>query len=221
VAADLPSLIRSHARGRFVFLGLAVVAPLLLLGLLRRKANVDAETESVIHKTMLGLFVFFAANAAMSHAKLGVLRRRAQEAGMPSASLAGENVISPVWLGRIVAAVLLAVLVSVNHDDAVRAVQEKAFGASPLGLGTTLFADLATVVLFAPYFWVMEHAMRIVVQARQDGTWLSRSGLLSYLLEVGKRHPELARSRNVVAFGLGYFFLLLGLWIAYAEARGI
>jgi hypothetical protein len=130
-------------------------------------------------------------------------------------------VIPPVWLGRGLAFLLLAILLSVNFDASVRAVHEEAFGVTLLGLPVTAAVSIATVILFAPYFWVMEHVMRIVVQAREDGASLSKLGLFMYLFGVGKRHPHLVRSRNIVLGGLGYFFLLMGLWIAYTEARGI
>src|SRR6185437_8123311 len=39
MAADLPTLIRSHARWRFIFLGIALVAPLLLKALFDRQTH--------------------------------------------------------------------------------------------------------------------------------------------------------------------------------------
>jgi hypothetical protein len=166
----------------------------------------------------LAAFAFFLVNAGLCHAKLRKLRERAATSG----SLTGGGyLVSPAWLGRGVALLLLAVMLRVNFDPAVRVVQQQAFGAAPLGMPVTVFACVATVVLFAPYFWVMDHAMRIVVQAREDGVWVGRLGLFEYLFSVGKRHPELVRSRNVVLGGLGFFCVLVGLWSAYAAALGI
>lgn len=296
MAADLPTLIRSHARWRLGFLGLALGVPLLLGTLFQRQihrlealadhgreatatvtsvardgsteltryaysvggvsytwnvswadapyqpgdsfpvtylpedpslsrpgappsSHAKAEAEgnaAFVHKALIGVFAFFAFNAVLCHLKLRKLRANAA-AGLPAAGL----VVPPAWLGRGVAVLLLGALLSVSFDPKVQAVQAKAFGATPLGMPITAFACLATVVLFAPYVWVFEHAMRIALQALEDGASVSKVGLLVYLFSLGERHPELVRSRNVVLGGLGFFGVLMGLWIAYAAALGI
>ena len=295
MAADLPALIRSHARWRLAFLGLALGVPLLLGTVFERQIRrlealadhgreATATVTSVVregsgdlthygysvggasytwnvswadapygvgdrfpvtylpedpslsrpgqppssagaeaagnagfaHKALIGVFAFFAFNAALCHLKLKKLRACAA-AGLPAAGV----VIPPAWLGRGVAVLLLGAMLSVNFDPKVQAVQAKAFGATPLGMPITAFACLATVVLFTPYIWVFDHAMRIVMQAREDGASISRVGLIVYLFGLGKQHPELSRSRNVVLGGLGFFWVLVGLWIAYTEALGI
>lgn len=295
MATELPTLIRSHARGRVVFLGLALVVPLLLGAVFQRQihrlealADHGRETSATVtsvssngtdaytgywysvdgvsytwsvsqaeapyrpgqsfpvtylpeeasfsrpgvppsnaaaeavantrfsHRVLLGIFAFFAICAATSHLKLKKLRESAA-AGVRPPTL----VIPPAWLGRGVALVILATTLAVNFDPAVQLVQVKAFGAAPLGMSTTTFACLATVVLFAPYFWVFEHLVHIIVQAREDGASVSKVGLLVYLAGIGKRHPRLVRSRNVVLGGLAFFVVLAGAWIAYADALGI
>lgn len=158
----------------------------------------------------IGIFVFCAGAAALCHRNV----RRLQK----GAPLRTKSLISPEGMGRIIAGLLLAILLGVNLDPEVAKVQAAAFGARPLGLPLGLVVCLATAALFAPYFWVFPHLMRIVMSSVTRGGSLSKGGIM---LAVARAEPTLRRSQRIVIGGLVYFVALAGAWIAYASSRGL
>ncbi len=158
----------------------------------------------------IGLFVFFGGAAWLCHRNVRRLRR-----GEPERE---RRALSPDAVGRVVALLFVACMLGVNLDPAVRAKHAQAFGAAPFGLPVALVVTLVELVLFAPYFWVFAHLMRIVMPAQARGGVLSKGGVV---LAVASAPPELLRSRRIVIAGLVWFVLIVGAWIAYADARGI
>lgn len=158
----------------------------------------------------IGIFVFCAGTAVLCHRNV----RRLQQ-GSP---LRTKSPISPEGMGRIIAGLLLATLLGVNLDPEVTKVQAAAFGARPLGLPLGLVVCLATAALFAPYFWVFPHLMRIVMNSVARGGSLSKGGIM---LAVVRAEPALRRSQRIVVSGFVYFVVLMGAWIAYASSRGL
>ncbi|MDC0744872.1 hypothetical protein [Polyangium mundeleinium] len=158
----------------------------------------------------LGLFVLFGSIAAFCHRNV----RRLQQ-GTP---LATKPRISPEGAGRILAGLFLGCVLATNLDPNVRAVQVAAFGPAPLGLPVGLVVALAEVVLFAPFFWVFPHLMRLVMDRYAQGGSLSKLGIV---LAVAQAGPEGRRSRLIVVAGLVYFIALVTAWIVFAASRGI
>ncbi|TKC98011.1 DUF3592 domain-containing protein [Polyangium fumosum] len=158
----------------------------------------------------LGLFVLFGSIAALCHRNV----RRLQQ----GAPLATKPRISPEGAGRIVAALFLGCVLAVNLDPNVRAVQVAAFGPAPFGLPVGLVVALAEVLLFAPFFWVLPHLMRLVMDRFAQGGSLSKLGIV---LAVAQAGPEGRRSRRIVVAGLVYFIALVAGWIMFAASRGI
>jgi hypothetical protein len=174
-----------------------------------RAAAEASSNRAFTKKAMLGVFAFFALNLAMLEVKARKLKK-------------GKTiVISPAWLGRVLALLFLVIMLATNGYADVLAVQQKAFGATPFGIPVSRVVSAVELLLFLPYFWIFEHVMRIVSQAVRDQASLSKSALASYILNVHKRHPELARSRVIAIAGLAYFVLLAGSWIAFASSKGI
>ena len=169
-----------------------------------------AEAASNRRRTPLflaGFFGFFALFAALAHRDVRRIERDTPPRVPPS----------PRTLGRVVACVLLAVVLGVNLDPAVRAVHAKALGGAWLGLSPTVVVSAIEVVLFLPFFVVAEHLMRLLARER-GGPPVGVLGLTLLLLRVDRPYR---RSRNVVLAGLAYFFVLLLAWIAFASAKGI
>jgi hypothetical protein len=81
-----------------------------------------------------------------------------------------------------------------------------------------VLASVVQVVLFAPFFWVMPHLMRIVMNAQARGRGFSKLGIAAAVAEAP---PELRRSRAVVVGGLVYFLTIVAAWIALTSSRGI
>ncbi|MDI1437503.1 hypothetical protein [Polyangium sorediatum] len=158
----------------------------------------------------IGLFVAFGSAAAFCHRNV----RRLQQ----GAPLATKPRISPEGAGRILAALFLGCVLAVNLDPNVRAVQVAAFGPAPLGLPVGLVVALAEVLLFAPFFWVFPHLMRLVMDRFAQGGSLSKLGIV---LAVAQAGPEGRRSRRIVVAGLVYFIALVAGWIVFAASRGI
>lgn len=154
-----------------------------------------------------GFFVFFALFAALAHRDVRRIERDAPPRVPPS----------PRTLSRVVACVLLAVVLGVNLDPEVRAVHAKALGGAWLGLSPTVVVSALEVVLFLPFFVVLEHLMRLFARER-GGPPVGVLGLTLLLLRIDTPYR---RSRNVVLAGLAYFFLLVFGWIAFAAAKGI
>lgn len=154
-----------------------------------------------------GIFVFFALIAALAHRDVRRIDRDTPPRAPPS----------PRVLGRVVACVLLAVVLAVNLDPAVREVHTKALGGAWLGLSPTIVVSAIEVVLFLPFFVVTEHLMRLLARERA-GPPVGLVGLTLLLLRVDRPYR---RSRNIVLAGLAYFFALMLGWIAFASAKGI
>jgi hypothetical protein len=167
----------------------------------------DAEQNLPIQRGFpIGLFVFFGAAAALCHRSVVRLR-----AGAP---LRTKPWLSPEAAGRIVAGLLLACVLGVNFDAKVRAVQAAAFGSAPLGLPVVIVVSVAEIILFAPYFWVFSHLMRIVIESGS----FSKLGII---LAVARASPARRRSQLIAIGGFVYFVVLMAAWIAYAASRGI
>lgn len=173
--------------------------------------RLEKELDTPIRTALpIGLFVFFAGAALLCHRNVVRLR-----AGAPMRT---KPRMSPDTVGLIVAGLMLACVLGVNFDPKVRAVQAAAFGATPLGLPITLVVSVAELLLFAPFFWVFPHVMRILMDSLRKGGSASKLGII---LAVAKAGPELRRSRNIVVAGFVYFVLIVAAWIAFAAHRGI
>jgi hypothetical protein len=168
------------------------------------RARVRAEAagnRSLTLKLMLGVLIFFGVNAILSFRKFW----RLLEAKPGSDAI----LISPEWLGRVVALLVLgAMLFALNTPS----------GGAPKAPPA---ASLVVAFLYLPFFAIFQHLMMIVVQAVRDGRSTSKLGLATFIARAHQLHPELARSRRIVLAGFAYFVLLVGGWIAYATLRGI
>ncbi len=135
--------------------------------------------------------------------------------------LSGNTPVRPLWsptaATMIVWLVVLAALLGANFDPRVRAIQEKILGLYPLGMPTVVFVIVVTLILYAPYYWVFRHFIVIIQQARIDRAGRGKTGLLLYLLNVGRLHPELRRSQAVVVAGIAFFAAIGVAWIAYTS----
>jgi hypothetical protein len=167
-------------------------------------------------KLLLGVFFFFVINAVIHEVKMRRLRRLS-----PVGHVAGEPLISPVWVGRIIGVLLLGAVIATNFDEDVVSVHRRAFGDAPLGLPVQLVVSVAEIILFAPFILVFQHLVMFASRAFRDGESLSRSGLAMYVLQAPQTYPELRRSRTVCLAGLVYFGCLVGSWIAFASSRGV
>jgi membrane associated rhomboid family serine protease len=117
-----------------------------------------------------------------------------------------------------VSGIFYAILVGIPaFDPGAKEVMVQAFGERPLGLPVRLVVVAALTLLYAPAPWVCWHFMRLSFQAREDGLLFG----LSYLMSVGRRHPELRRSQYICLLGLAYFCVICGSWIVYTAMRGI
>lgn len=97
----------------------------------------------------------------------------------------------------------------------------KAFGSEPFGFPVTWVVAAAQAILSLPFVFAIHHFMLISEQAAADGHGIGKFGLLAYAASVGQRHPHLRRSQVISVAGLIYFILVCGVWIAYADAKGI
>lgn len=118
-------------------------------------------------------------------------------------------------------AVVYIVLIGTLFSPDVRPVLAKAFGAEPLGFPVVWVVAIAQAILLFPFILAIHHFMLIAEQAAADGHSIGKIGLLMYLASVGKRHPQLRRAQMISLGGLIYFVLVCGLWIAYADVKGI
>lgn len=175
-----------------------------------RAATEAASNRVFTKKAMLGAVLFIAINAAITELKLRALLKRGRAA-------VGAPIISAAWAGRVVGLLLVAVIVLVNLDDKVAAVQAKAFGAAPWGVPVTPLVMVVSFILFAPYIWVFEHVMKIAFRAQREGVRLG----LEAIIRLPQQYPELERSRLIALLGLGYFVVIAGAWILFASSRGI
>ncbi|HWE29611.1 MAG TPA: hypothetical protein VHB97_16495 [Polyangia bacterium] len=170
-----------------------------------------ADNRSFTLKLIIGVFAFFACNALLSAHKF----RKLLDANPGS----DATLISPAWLGRLVALIILGIVLAViNGDDKVA---HAAFGERLLGLPVGAGLSLVVTIIYLPFFAFFQHLMLIILQANRDNVSTSKLRLAMYIAQVHRRHPELALSRRVVIGGTVYFVLVVAGWIAYAAARGI
>src|SRR5687767_15388292 len=118
-------------------------------------------------------------------------------------------------------AMVYAVLIGTVFSPDVRPVLAEAFGLEPLGFPVVWVVAAAQAILLLPFIFAIHHFMLIAEQAAADGHSVGKIGLLTYLASVGERHPHLRRSQIISLGGMIYFALVCGLWIAYADAKGI
>lgn len=175
------------------------------------RERLDKELGTPIRTALpIGLFAFLGGAALLCHRNVVRLR-----AGAP---LRTGRRLSPDTMGLIVAGLMLACVLGVNFDPKVRAVQAAAFGVMPFGLPLTLLVNVGGLLLFAPFFWVFPHLMRIVFERLRKGGSVSKLGIVVALATAG---PELRRSRNIVVAGFVYFAVIVAAWIAFAAYRGV
>ena len=118
-------------------------------------------------------------------------------------------------------ALIYVLLIGTVFSSDVQPVLVEAFGPEPFGYPVTWVVAIAQAVLWLPFVFALHHFTLIAEQAAADGRSIGKMGLLAYLAEVGKRHPQLRRSQMISVSGLVYFVLICGTWIAYADAKGI
>jgi len=118
-------------------------------------------------------------------------------------------------------AVVYAAIIGTTFSPDVQPVLARAFGPEPFGLPVVWVIAASQAVLLFPFVFAIHHFMLIAEQAAADGHSIGKIGLLMYLASAGKRHPQLRRSQIIAVGGLIYFVLVCGLWIAYADAKGI
>jgi len=118
-------------------------------------------------------------------------------------------------------AVIYVLLIGTVFSPDVQPVLVKAFGSAPFGFPVVWVVVVTQAILLFPFIFAIHHFMVIAEQAAADGHSIGKIGLLMYLASVGERHPELRRSQIISLAGLIYFVLVCGLWIAYADAKGI
>lgn len=118
-------------------------------------------------------------------------------------------------------AVVYAAIIGTTFSADVQPVLARAFGPEPFGFPVVWVVAAAQAVLLFPFVFAIHHFMLITEQAAADGHSIGKIGLLMYLASAGKRHPHLRRSQIIAAGGLVYFVMVCGLWIAYADAKGI
>ena len=118
-------------------------------------------------------------------------------------------------------AVICLLFVGTTFSPDVRPVLVKAFGAEPFGYPVTVVVAIAQGLVLFPFAFALHHFMRIAERAAADGHGVGKIGLLVYAASVGQRHPELRRSQAIAVAGLAYFIVVCGIWIAYADAKGI
>lgn len=118
-------------------------------------------------------------------------------------------------------ALIYALLIGTAFSPDVQSVLAKAFGAKPFGFPVVWVVAIAQAVLLLPFAFAIHHFMLIAHRAVADGHSVGKIGLLAYAANVGQRHPDLRRSQMISLAGLIYFVLICGIWIAYADAKGI
>jgi hypothetical protein len=160
-----------------------------------------------------GAFALCAGVAWWSHLTL----RRLGREGLSRPRVVDPDTAGPK-AGVALAALFLAIVLLVNLDDGVVAVQTRLFGERPLGLPVGWVVALVEAVLGAPAFVVLPHVMRIVLHHQQRGGALGKA---SILLAVWRAPPALRRSRAIAIGGFAYFCAIVAAWIAFTAARGV
>lgn len=118
-------------------------------------------------------------------------------------------------------ALVYVLLIGTTFSPDVRPVLVAAFGAQPFGHSVTWVVAIAQAIFLFPFVLGIHHFMLIAEQATADGHGISKIGLVAYVASVGQRHPHLRRSQLIAVAGLAYFMVVCGIWIAYADAKGI
>jgi hypothetical protein len=118
-------------------------------------------------------------------------------------------------------AVIYLLFIGTAFTPEVRPVLVKAFGPAPFGYPVPVVAAIAQAIVLFPFVFALHHFMLIAERAAAEGHGVGKVGLLVYAASVGQRHPELRRSQIISAAGLAWFVLVCGIWIAYADAKGI
>jgi hypothetical protein len=173
--------------------------------------ELDAELNLPFRRGVpLGLFAFFAGASVLCHLQLRRLQR-----GDP---LRTKPRLGPDATGRLVALLIIGATLAANADAQVGVTMAKAFGPAPLGLPVVPVVSVVEILLFAPYFWVFPHLMRIVLDSLHRGGSLSKVGIVTAVAQAG---PEHTRSRWWVIGGFLYFVALMAGWIAFAAMKGV
>ncbi len=118
-------------------------------------------------------------------------------------------------------AAIYLLLVGTTFSPDVQPVLAKAFGARPFGYPATVVVAIAQAIVLFPFVFALHHFMLIAERAAAEGHGVGKVGLLVYAASVGQRHPELRRSQIFAVAGLAWLVLVCGIWIAYADAKGI
>ena len=118
-------------------------------------------------------------------------------------------------------ALIYFLLIGTAFSPDVQPVLAKAFGAEPFGLPVVWVVAIVQAVLLFPFAYALHHFMLIAHRAAADGHSIGKIGLLVYATNVGRLHPDLRRSQIIALAGLIYFVVICGIWIAYADAKGI
>lgn len=118
-------------------------------------------------------------------------------------------------------ALIHVLLIGTTFSPGVRPVLVAAFGSQPFGYAVTWVVAIAQAIFLLPFVLGIHHFMLIAAQAALDGHSIGKIGLVAYVATVGQRHPHLRRSQLIAVAGLAYFMVVCGIWIAYADAKGI
>ena len=120
-----------------------------------------------------------------------------------------------------VPALVYILLVGTTFSPDIRPVLVAAFGPEPFGYPVIWVVAVSQAIVLFPFVLAIHHFMLIAEQAAADGHGIGKIGLLTYAATAGRRHPHLRRSQLISVAGLGYFVVACGVWIAYADAKGI
>jgi hypothetical protein len=124
--------------------------------------------------------------------------------------------------GMFVALMFYAMVIGVNFTEEGRAMAQRLHGPRMLGMPSHLAMGLINGLLTAPLLAVPYHMLKIIERRLEDnGTVRGQLGFMLYLLRAGRLHPDLRKSQAIVAWGGAYFFVLVGIWIAYTVHRGV
>ena len=118
-------------------------------------------------------------------------------------------------------ALIYALFIGTTFSPDVRPVLVAAFGPEPFGYPVAWVVAIAQAIFLFPFVLAIHHFMLIAEQAAADGHSIGKIGLLAYAVTAAQRHPHLRRSQLISVAGLGYFIVVCGVWIAYADAKGI
>lgn len=124
-------------------------------------------------------------------------------------------------MSYVLPTMIYVVIIGTTFSPDVQPVLAKAFGPEPFGFPVVWVVAAAQAILLFPFIFAIHHFMLIAEQAAADGHSVGKIGLLTYLASVGERHPHLRRSQIISLGGMIYFVLVCGLWIAYADTKGI